>query len=320
MTFAFARAYRLVPRGAGLSCDDDGVALGPVRLVEAVIDRCGRRVYRLRPASEVAQALRLAYGSLPDEIERCQRGLARVGELLTAGARAQACIHAVQLAFPQIAPEAMANLAHAASLQKDNSNWADEPRVPAGSPGGGEWTSEGDEEGADAHVRPATVPTADVNILPAAAQTSNVQAMKERFVDTHLGDTEAAADQLGVPVENILGLSALESRWGTSWIAIQGKNFFGINYPAPHANGRMPPLKPGPDFSTFASYADSLKSFVAISRAIIRDKSDPEAFAAALQNSGKFGVYENGAKVPTYVPDVARTILGLRAIVAGRKI
>ncbi len=82
----------------------------------------------------------------------------------------------------------------------------------------------------------------------------------------------------------------------------------------------MPPLKPGPDFSTFASYADSLKSFVAISGAIIRDKSDPEAFAAALQNSGKFGVYENGAKVPTYVPDVARTILGLRAIVAGRKI
>ncbi len=132
----------------------------------------------------------------------------------------------MQLAFPQIAPEAMANLAHAASLQKDNSNWADEPRVPAGSPGGGEWTSEGDEEGADAHVRPATVPTADVNILPAAAQTSNVQAMKERFVDTHLGDTEAAADQLGVPVENILGLSALESRWGTSSDRNSGEELF----------------------------------------------------------------------------------------------
>jgi hypothetical protein len=101
MTIAFARAYRLVPRGAaGLACDDDGVALGPVRLVEAVADPFGRRVYRLRPAAEIAQALRLAYGSTPDEIERCRRGLARVADLLTAGERAQACIHAVQLAFP----------------------------------------------------------------------------------------------------------------------------------------------------------------------------------------------------------------------------
>lgn len=45
---------------------------------------------------------------------------------------------------------------------------------------------------------------------------------------------------------------------------------------------------------------------------------DPEAFAAALQNSGKFGVHDNGAKVPTYVPQVAATIRGLRAIVARR--
>ncbi len=66
MTIAFARAYRLVPRGAaGLACDDDGVALGPVQLVEAVTDASGRRSYRLRPAAAVTQALRLAYGSAP---------------------------------------------------------------------------------------------------------------------------------------------------------------------------------------------------------------------------------------------------------------
>ncbi|MGH7065412.1 MAG: hypothetical protein ACREET_15160 [Stellaceae bacterium] len=47
---------------------------------------------------------------------------------------------------------------------------------------------------------------------------------------------------------------------------------------------------------------------------------DAEAFAAALQNSGKFGVYDNGAKVPTYVPEVAATIRGLREIVARRTI
>ncbi len=116
MTIAFARAYSLVPRGeAGLACDDDGVALGPVRLVEAVADPSGRRRYRMRPASEVAEALRLAYGSTPDEIERWRRCLARVTQLLTAGERAQACIQAVLLAFPAVAPEGMAKLARAAA-------------------------------------------------------------------------------------------------------------------------------------------------------------------------------------------------------------
>ncbi len=309
MTIAFARAYRLVPRGgAGLACDDDGVALGPMRLVDSVTDASGRRRYRLRPAAEIAEALRFAYGAAPGEIERCRRGLADIAQLLTAGEPAQAGIHAVQLAFPEIAPAGMAKLAHAASLQKYNPNWEQEPRIPDG-PGGGDWTNDG---GAGA---------GDANLRPAAAPLNPVQAKKERFVDAHLADAQKAADQLGIPVENILGVSALESGWGKSRIAIDGNNFFGINYPAPHATGRLPALKPGPDFSKFASYADSLKSFVAISGSLIQDKSDPEAFAAALQNSGKFGIDpDTGAKVPTYVPDVAATIRGLRAIVARRNI
>ena len=47
-----------------------------------------------------------------------------------------------------------------------------------------------------------------------AAPLNPVQAMKERFVDAHLADAQKAADQLGIPVENILGVSALESNWG----------------------------------------------------------------------------------------------------------
>jgi hypothetical protein len=194
MTIAFARAHRLVPRGAaGLACDDDGVALGPMRLVEAVTDAAGCRRYRLRPAPEIAEALRLAYGSASNEIERCQRRFARIAQLLTAGERAQACIHAVQLAFPEIAPENIAKLAHAAALQKYNPNWEQEPRIPDG-PGGGDWTSDG--EGGR---------TGDANVRPAAAPANPVQAMKESFVGAHLADAQKAADQLGVPVENILG-------------------------------------------------------------------------------------------------------------------
>jgi Mannosyl-glycoprotein endo-beta-N-acetylglucosaminidase len=308
VTIAFTRAYRLVPRGAaGLACDDDGVALGPVTLVEAASDPSGQRFYRLRPEAEVAQALRLAYGWAPDYIERCRRGLARVAQLLTAGEQAQACIHAVQLAFPEIAPEGMAKLAHAASVQKYNPNWAAEPRIPDG-PGGGDWTTDSSGGG-------------DANIQPAAAPMNPVQAMKERFVDAHLADTQKAAERLGIPVENILGVSALESTWGTSRFASQGNNYFGIHYPAPYTTGYMQAKRGPAKVATFASYADSLKSFVATSGSLIQGKSDPEAFATALQNSGKFGINpDTGAKVPTYVPKVAATILGLRAIVARGKI
>jgi hypothetical protein len=52
--------FRLTKRGGdGLCCDARGVALGPVALVDAAAAN-GRRVYRVRPAEEVARALALA--------------------------------------------------------------------------------------------------------------------------------------------------------------------------------------------------------------------------------------------------------------------
>jgi len=154
MAIAFARAYRLVPRGAaGLSCDDDGVALGPFQLVEAIAEAAGRRLYRLCPEDEIAQALRLAYGAAPDAVECARRGLADIVRLLNAGEQTQAGIRAVQLALPDVAPDGMAKLAHAAALQKDNPNWLQEPRVPAGHPGGGDWTTDDGVGAVDANTR-----------------------------------------------------------------------------------------------------------------------------------------------------------------------
>jgi hypothetical protein len=257
----------------------------------------------------VAQAFRLAYGSAPDEIERYQRGLVQVAQLLGTGDGAQARIRAVLLSCPEIAAEGMAKLAHAVALRKDNPDWADQPRNPAGSAEGGQWTSD------DATQRETAL------VQPAAGQSDDVQARKERFVDAHLADAQKGADQLGMPVENILGLSALESGWGSSPFAAQGNNYFGIHYPAPYANGYMRAKKSPTKVATFASYADSLKSFIAISGSIVQGKSDPEAFAAALQNSGQFGINtDTGAKVPSYVGGVAGIIRGLRPIVARRKI
>ncbi len=309
MTISFVRAYSLVPRGAaGLACDDDGVALGPMPLVEAVSDTSGRRYYRVRSAEEVAQAFRLAYGSAADEIERYRRCLDRITQLLSAGEDARARIEAVLLAVPEIAPEGMAKLAEAAALQKANADWPEEPRDPSGIPEGGRWTSDEGE-------------AQDANIQPAAGQTSEVPAKKERFVDAHLADAQKGADRLGVPVENILGLSALESTWGEYRFAVQGNNYFGIHYPAPFATGYMLARDGRTKVATFASYAESLRSFVAISGSLVQGKSDPKAFAAALQNSGRFGIDpETGAKVPSYIGNVARTIRGIRSIVSRRRI
>lgn len=312
MNIPFARSYQLVARGQpGLACDRDGVTLGPVILVEVVSEMSGRRAYRMRPAAEVAQALRLAYGASAEDIEGCQRGLANVAELLTAGEPAQAGIRAVLLALPEISVSGMAKLAQAADLQKYNPHWPDQARVPAGTPEGGEWSGDGEES------RQAE----SAYFQPAAAQISDVQAKKERFVDAHLDDTQKAADQLGVPVENILALAALESKWGESRFAAQGHNYFGIHWPAPYAIGHTKAKASKKLVAIFASYADSLNSFVALSGSLIRGKSDPVAFATALQNSGKFGIdVDTGAKVPGYVSGIAGTIRGLRAIVERRRI
>lgn len=156
MTIAFAKTYRLVRRGeAGLACDEHGVALGPVALIETEGGTFGRRSCRLRPVAEIEEALRLAYGFGPHEIERSLRGLVEIARLLNAGERAQASIRAVQLACPEIAPDGMAKLAQAASLQKFNPNWADEPRIPAGNTGGGDWTNDAATGGAGVESSPS---------------------------------------------------------------------------------------------------------------------------------------------------------------------
>ncbi len=132
---------RLSPRGsAGLACDKDGVALGPVTLVARQEGR-----YRPRPDRELAETFTLAYG--PPSYEtflHWHDGLARIAKALDEGKPALAAISAVQLGLPAIAPERMEKLARS-SLAKDFN--PDEPRVPGGEEGGGEWTGDGGGEG-----------------------------------------------------------------------------------------------------------------------------------------------------------------------------
>jgi len=58
------------------------------------------------------------------------------------------------------------------------------------------------------------------------------------FLRKHFADAAALADDLDVPVDFVLSVSAAESLWGTSRIAVQGNNFFGIHAgPIAVANG-----------------------------------------------------------------------------------
>jgi Mannosyl-glycoprotein endo-beta-N-acetylglucosaminidase len=312
MNAPLSQTFRLAPRGgSGLACDDAGVALGPVNLVEAFRDAEGRLRFRTRPAADLAKALTLAYGADAEiMVARRHQGLARVAELLAAGEGARARIHAVLLRFPDVDDEGMAKLTRAATLGKFNPDWASEDRAPKGQPGAEEWTSTGGGGGTAKTPKKKAPPPEDV------------PAKKRRFVGAHFDDAQKAADQLHVPVENVLGLSALEGGWGvTSRFAKEGNNYFGVYYPAPYATGMIVANdNPKARMARFASYADGAQAFVAISRSIVSGKSDPAEFAKALQDSGKFGIDPmTGKPEPGYVASVASTIRGLRPYIANRK-
>lgn len=109
--------FRLARRGSnGLCCDARGVALGPVALVE-VAEANGRRVYRARPAEEIARTLALAYDPfMPDDLARRLSGLDVAARALEAGDMAKAGVATVLLKLPPLSAEAMAKLARDPTL------------------------------------------------------------------------------------------------------------------------------------------------------------------------------------------------------------
>ena len=135
--------FRLTKRGGnGLCCDEHGVALGSVVLVEGA-ETAGRRIYRRRPAEEIASALALAYGPLSaDDLGHRLSGLEVAARALEMGDLAKASIATVLLKLPPLSPDAFAKLAAEPGLKKYNPY-----HKPAHSPDhtGGQFT---DAEGA----------------------------------------------------------------------------------------------------------------------------------------------------------------------------
>jgi hypothetical protein len=304
------RAHGLVERGqVGLVCDESGVALAGALLAVVALDELGKRRCLVRPIDQIKRALALAYGDaeIADAV-RVQKSLLRIGRLIEDGDLGRAQLRAVLLGLPEVSRDGLSRLAAADDLLKYNPDWQDEDRVPVTQDGAGEWTSDG-AGGSGAVLTP--ISDRHVGVTP---------AQKAAYVSRHLAAAAAAARALGIPVENILGLSALESDWGRSRFAQDGNNYFGVDWPAPGANGWMEARKASKGgkkarLATFSSVEAGFSSFVTKYHGL-SNLSDPEKFATMLQDKYKFGIdKDTGEKLKGYVPDVVGTIKKLRSFV-----
>jgi len=215
------------PRGDGRHpyISNDGAFIGRgVPLLER--DALGQ--WKPRDRAVFQQLLVKGYG-VPIESDWYEAQLRRVARALNQGNLALASISLLHLRLPTLpsADRARAMAATDGLAVKYNPDWEEEPRVPAGEPGHGEWTDEGNS-GAD---------SGNALITPAAARVDETQARKERFVAAHLSDAHEIADQLGVPVENILALSAIESGWGQHPFARSRQQLLRHSLPGAIRNG-----------------------------------------------------------------------------------
>ena len=101
------------------------------------------------------------------------------------------------------------------------------------------------------------------------------------FIAAHQADASAVANQLNVPVQNILGLSAQESNYGQSAIAQAANNFFGQHAGAPGSSG-IYTTSGGVAVATFPNYLASAQSFATAFGGLVQNQTSPSSFANAL--------------------------------------
>ncbi len=189
--------------------------------------------------------------------------------------------------------------------------------LSAGNPPRYVGSSESDAKGAVSHEGKIILAGLRVGNPPTSSQDPTT-LMKENFVRKHLEDAQRAADRLHVPVEFILGLSALESGWGKEdRFARDGNNFLNMHSPAPFATGSMAAKRGNAEVATYASYAQCLESFIARYGASVQGVTDPTKFLSILQNDRRaFGIDPDTEKpLPAFIPDTKSTIKKLIPII-----
>lgn len=126
------REYRLFPPGhpQGASCDADGLALGPIRLLV-------KNAYGLepRPVGELNNVFTRTFGR-PIDCAGLLPGLRTVARALNEGNRALAAIAATQLRLPYLSEEEARRAAIAEVMNKAAPDDPKHPGWPAGAPDG----------------------------------------------------------------------------------------------------------------------------------------------------------------------------------------
>lgn len=144
---------------------------------------------------------------------------------------------------------------------------------------------------------------------------NNVNAVA--FVNTYRKDCQQIADQLNVPVENILGLAAQESQYGTGRIARELNNYFSMHAPAPLQIGAEAPLGNAKiKVAKFSSFLQCAQSFAARYGSAVKGKKDPLAFSLALVSIGfNTGNASNGGRAgfAHYLADIIKVVKGRMA-------
>jgi hypothetical protein len=144
---------------------------------------------------------------------------------------------------------------------------------------------------------------------------NNVSAVT--FVSKHKAVCQPIADQLNVPVENILGLAAQESQYGTGRIAREMNNYFSLHAPAPLQIGAEAPQGNARiKVAKFSSFQQCAQSFATRYGSAVRGKQDPMEFALALVQIGfNTGDAATGGRngFAKYLADIIKSVKGRMA-------
>lgn len=101
--FPGMRSFRLSEQGQGVSCNAQGLFIGPVPLLTCDSSSDGRDIWSVRPERELNQELAAHY-DLPIDVSPKLGGMGTIARALNHGHLALAKIAAVQLQFPDPSP------------------------------------------------------------------------------------------------------------------------------------------------------------------------------------------------------------------------
>lgn len=179
------------PASRGVVVDAEGAMLGPdCVLVQRTA--AGYRCLRQMEAAAIQEVLFGAEGDDPDRLFVLSRGIAKA---LSEGELALAQIYGLRIPIAGLDGGQLRKLTAVAPSIKANFN-PDEPRIPAGEPGGGEWTDDGGgEEGSEESNRgKPQIPAS--GRAPAAVAVGTIAAV-------------AATGEAAASVFGVLGRTAL---------------------------------------------------------------------------------------------------------------